>query len=81
MIEIKPSESRYFEISVKTNAKETRIVSFDSSKNIYKMDVCAPPVEGEANKEIIKFLKKNYKLIVEIKSGLTSHKKLIRILK
>ena len=79
MIEIKPSENGYIEISVKTNSKETKIISYDSSKNIYKMSVCAQPIEGQANTEIIKFFRKKYSYDVEIKSGLTSSKKLIRI--
>ena len=80
-MKIKPSEQGYFEISVKPNAKKTQVVYFDESKNIYKMDVAEQAEEGKANKEIIKFFRKEYKWDVEIKSGQTSHKKLIRILK
>jgi len=79
-MEIKPSSQGYFEISVKPNAKKTEVVSFDSSKNVYKINVAEDASEGKANKEIIKFFKKEYKWNVEIKSGTTSHKKLLRIL-
>lgn len=79
MIEIKRSENGFFEILVKPNAKETKIVSFDEKKNIYHMEVSAPPTEGKANTEIVKFFKRTYKLNVEIKSGKASHKKLIRV--
>jgi uncharacterized protein (TIGR00251 family) len=43
------------------------------------MDVAQKAEDGKANEEIIKFFRKEYKWNVEIKSGLTSHKKLIRI--
>ena len=46
------------------------------------MRIAAPPVEGAANKELIKLLSKSFKLpknAVQIISGLTSRNKIVRI--
>lgn len=50
--------------------------------NYIKVKLKAPPVKGEANAELIKFLAKKYgvsKSRVEIVRGLTSKEKLVRI--
>ncbi len=59
-------------VKVKTNKPLTRLYYQDG----YVLEVAAPPMKGEANKEIIKYFKKNYKKDIKIK-GLTSNKKTI----
>jgi uncharacterized protein (TIGR00251 family) len=40
----------------------------------------AKPIEGEANRELIRFLKKEFNCEVEIIRGLKSKKKIVRII-
>ena len=49
-------------IVVKTNAKSSEIVKFDDEKDAYIVNVKSQPIEGKANKEIIKLFHK--KLII-----------------
>ena len=46
-----------------------------------KLYLKSPPDKNKANMELIKFFKKEYGLIVEIKSGLTGRNKMLRILR
>lgn len=67
-------------IIVKTNMPKTGIICFDEDKGAYRMNVHAKPEKGEANKEILKFFKKEFKKDIKIISGKTSKQKLIRLL-
>ena len=69
--------SQIFEVRVKPNAKENKILEQDGNK--FKVAVTAPAQEGKANKELIKFLSKKLKARVEIVKGKTSSKKLLRV--
>lgn len=69
-----------FYVIVKTRSSKTEIIGFDATQNAYRMNVHAPPEEGKANREIIRFFKKEHKLDVEIVSGFTSRRKLLKIL-
>ena len=67
-------------VSVKTNKKKEEI-KYNKEKNIYEVFLKSKPVNGKANQELIKLLKKHFKAKkVEILSGLTSHIKLIKII-
>jgi uncharacterized protein (TIGR00251 family) len=68
---------RVLEITVKVNQAKTEII--EEKDNYLKVSLRAKPVEGEANQELIKFLKKKFKADVEIIRGITSNKKLIRM--
>ncbi len=68
----------FLSVKVKPRASKSAI------KGIYgeflKIDINAPPVDGAANKELIKFLSKRLKISkkdIEIKSGKSSKEKLI----
>jgi uncharacterized protein len=67
-------------VRVIPGAKENKLVhQTDGSLRAY---VTAPPIEGAANKVLIKMLAKKYKVTkseVEIIKGLTSRDKLVRI--
>ena len=69
-----------FFILVKTRSPRTELLEFDAGQNAYRMNVHAPPEEGKANREIIRFFRKEHKLDVEIVSGFTSRRKLLKIL-
>lgn len=67
----------FLKITVKSNAKKTRIVGVDENKNALKVEVAAPPEDNRANLEIIKFFTRETKKTVKIKKGLTSKEKLL----
>ncbi len=46
-----------------------------------KLYLKAPPEKNKANLELIKFFKKELRLVVEIKSGATSREKVLRIVR
>ena len=54
----------------------------EMSGGTIKIRLKAPPVDGEANEELIKFLSKEWKISksdIQIKSGKTSKNKIIKI--
>ncbi|MBI4151372.1 DUF167 domain-containing protein [Candidatus Woesearchaeota archaeon] len=48
---------------------------------VLKLYLRSPPEKNKANMELIKFFKKEYGLVVEIMSGLTSREKVMRIVR
>ncbi|WP_457612335.1 DUF167 family protein [Methanocaldococcus sp.] len=71
-------EGVLLEIFVSPNAKKNEIVGINEWRKRLDIKIKAPPVEGKANKEIVKFLSK-YFGDVEIVSGEKSQKKTILI--
>ena len=70
---------RKIEVLVKPNSRESKIVSYDSEKNILKVNIKERAENGKANKELINFLKKYFKRHVVITKGFNSKKKLIGV--
>lgn len=68
-----------FKAIVKTGSRENKILGFDPVKKAYKIELKAKPIEGEANKELIKFLSKELRKQVRIKTGFTNKEKLIEV--
>jgi uncharacterized protein len=66
-------------VIIKPNKQKNSITSYDNYKDCYYIDINAPPIEGKANIELVKFLKKKLKCSVNIKSGHTSKIKIIEI--
>jgi uncharacterized protein (TIGR00251 family) len=66
-----------FTVIIKPNSPKNKILSYDESTHIFKIAVSAAPVNGKANLELLKFLKKQTGKSVKIISGKTSKKKLI----
>ena len=67
-------------IRVIPNAKKEEIKKDD---NLYKVYLVSPPRKGKANKELVKFLAKYFKVKkseVQIKKGEKSRNKLVEIL-
>lgn len=50
----------HLNLKIKPNAKQTAIVSFQ--EDYLKVNVHAPPVDGAANKELIRFLAETFKV-------------------
>lgn len=66
-------------VVVKTNSKKTEILGFDESRQAVKIAISAPAEENKANIELIKFVSKQLKRKVEIKSGLRSKNKQLSV--
>jgi len=66
-------------ITVSPNAKKTEIIGIDEWRKRLIIKVKAPPVEGRANNEIIKYFKKLFGRNVEIVSGKTSSSKTVKV--
>ncbi|MBS3175008.1 DUF167 domain-containing protein [Candidatus Woesearchaeota archaeon] len=71
---------RKFKVIVKTNSTDNKIVNYDKENNIYKINLKAKPIDGKANKELLKFLSKELKKKVSILSGFKSKEKILEIL-
>lgn len=69
-----------FKVIVKTGCRESKILGFDSAKIAYKVELKARPVEGKANKELIKFLSKELGRAVRIKTGFASREKIVEVI-
>jgi uncharacterized protein (TIGR00251 family) len=68
------------EVLLKPNARRSRIVSVEG--RCVRASVTAPPVEGKANRELIRLLSETLavpKSAVEIARGATSKRKMVRI--
>ncbi|RME78073.1 hypothetical protein D6774_02350 [Candidatus Woesearchaeota archaeon] len=62
-------------IICKPNQPKTRII--EVTPDGYKIALKASPEKGEANEELLKFLKKEFKKDFKIISGRTSKKKIV----
>ena len=63
------------------------VITPNSSKNeviskgeIWKIKIAAPPEKGKANEELLKFLKKEFKIKAKIVKGSKSREKVLEIL-
>ena len=66
-------------IVVKPNAKKNDILGYDESRKAVKVAIAAQAEKNKANTEVIKFFSRLLKRPVQIKSGLTSKEKLLKI--
>jgi len=69
-----------FSVRVQPRASRSRIIG--EYNGALKIQLAAPPVDGEANQECVRFLAKLFRLSrnqIEIISGQTSRNKVIRI--
>ena len=63
-----------FALRVIPNASKTDLIEENGRLKLY---LKSQPQKGKANDALLKFFKKEYKLIIEIKSGKTSKDKVI----
>jgi len=80
---LKSKDICYLRIKIKPNSPKnalTEILELEEEPTI-KMNIKAPPIKGLANKEIIKFLSKEFNCQTEIISGKTHSLKLIKLWK
>jgi uncharacterized protein (TIGR00251 family) len=67
-------------VQVSPNARHNEVLGFDNDS--VKVKIAAPPLQGKANKELIKFLSQTLKVSrgsIAIERGLTSRNKVIAI--
>jgi uncharacterized protein (TIGR00251 family) len=67
-------------VQVSPNARHNEVLGFED--DILKVKIAAPPLQGKANKELIKFLSQSLKISrgsIAIERGLTSRSKVITI--
>ena len=67
-------------IIVKPNAKESKVLGFDSEKKAYIVHAKAAPVDNKANLEVIKVLHKHFKKQARIVHGMSSREKVVELL-
>jgi len=65
-------------VKVIPNSSKTEIKGVKD--DLIKINIAAPPEKDKANKELIKFFKKQFKLSVKIKKGKTSREKILEII-
>ncbi len=66
------------EVHVKPNSSQTEII--EESEKFMKVALSSKPEDGEANRELVKFLSKHFGNGVRILRGLKSKKKIIEII-
>lgn len=70
-------------IYVRVIPNSSRDLIEEIDKNQYKARVCASPIQGRANKELIKLLSKHFRIAkskIEIIGGKTSREKIVEII-
>jgi uncharacterized protein (TIGR00251 family) len=72
-------KEKTFSIIAKPNSKRNEILGYDSARKAYKVAIAAPAQDGRANIELVKFLSKEMKRRVMIKSGFTGKRKIIEV--
>ena len=65
-------------IKLHTNSSQEKIVEIEKDKS-YEVWIKEKPIDGKANEQLIKFLKKHFKKDVEILSGFNSRIKRVEI--
>jgi len=66
-------------IIVKPGKKQNYVLGYDYERKALIVEIKAPAEQNKANKEVIKFFYKLLKRHVKIKSGHTSHVKMLLI--
>ncbi len=66
-----------FWVNIKPNSKVEKIII---KGDVIQASVKSPPVDGKANKELLRMIKKEYGIDCVIVSGAHSRKKLLRVI-
>lgn len=72
------ASSGFLKVKVKPDSSETKVRKVEG--NVVFVDVKAPPVEGKANAELLRFLRKILKRKVSIRLGESSRIKIIKVI-
>ncbi len=79
-IKVVPNASRTELVEENDWNEDNKKDSKKENNKSLKLYLKAAPEKGKANQEVIKFFKKEFGLRVEIKSGLKSREKVLRVL-
>ena len=63
-------------IKLHPNSSQEKIIEIEKDKS-YEIWIKEKPIDGKANEELVKFLKKHFKRNIEIVSGFNSRKKIV----
>ncbi|MBI2140188.1 YggU family protein [Candidatus Woesearchaeota archaeon] len=69
-------ESR-FKVIIRPNSPKNSIVGYDGGRKAYLVSIREKAEDNKANRELVKFLSRELKRRVRIKSGFSSREKLI----
>jgi uncharacterized protein len=72
-------ENGTLRVVVRPKAAHTEAIGWDSERKALIVRVHAPPSEGKANAELVRFLSKELKKPVRLKSGHSSREKVLCI--
>ena len=79
MDELELPKSGSFTIIVKAGQRKSEVVSYDSGREAFRVNIKEKAENNKANVEIVKFFKRQIKKDVKIVKGITSKEKVIRI--
>jgi uncharacterized protein (TIGR00251 family) len=79
MIIMQNTDNYCIKIHVYPNSKKTEFLGFDKKKEGFVFRLKSKPTEGKANEELLKFIKKEFKITVKIVRGLKSRDKIISL--
>lgn len=65
-------------IIAKPNARKTEVLGYDEVRGAVRIAIAAPPDDNKANKELLRFLKKELGKEGTLVSGATGRKKIVR---
>jgi uncharacterized protein len=66
-------------VVIRPKSSKNSIRGWDESRKALIVNIHALPEDGKANKELVRFISRELKQRVEIKSGFTSREKVLRI--
>lgn len=72
-------KNNHLVLIAKPNASKTEFLGYDAAREAVRIAVAAPPDDGKANKELLKFLKKELGRDCELIAGKTGRKKIVRL--
>ena len=66
-------------IKLHPNSSQEKIIEIEKNKE-YEVWIKEKPMDGKANEELVKVLKKHFKRNVNITSGFSSRKKIVEVI-
>lgn len=77
---LEKAESGMLKVEIKPNADRDEVLGWVPEREAFKVSIKAPPKEGRANMELVKFLSRLLGKEVRIVSGHTSKRKVLKVL-
>jgi uncharacterized protein (TIGR00251 family) len=77
---LEKARSGTIRVEIKADAGRNEVLGWMPEKEAFKVSIKAPPKEGRANTELVRFLSKILGKEVRIVSGHTSKRKVLKVL-